>query len=141
MNFLYDNARKNFAMGNIKWKASGGDIIRCFLIGPEYTPNTELHETLSDIPTIARHGRDNLSSFTDGFELIINDPIAGICDAQDFTIIGYPTGIQIQYVILYKQGTNDNDSLLLSLINTSFTTDSRDIHMEWNNSNIRLFRI
>lgn len=140
-NFLYDNARKHFAMGNIKWKTTGGDTFRFFFLDASYTPDQVTHETLADIASNLRHGRDNLNTHTDGFELIINDPVGGICDAQDITVTGLPIGLNIGHVLVYKEGTSDADSLLLSLVNIPFVTDNRDIHIEWNNSPTKLFRV
>ena len=144
-NFLYDNARKNFAMGHIRWRSLGGDTFRFLFIDHEYIPDQVNHETLVDIPLQYRYGRESLGLPTDGFELIINDPINGICDAQDITITGLQTGLRIGYILIYKEGITDSDSLLLSLISMGqgmpFTTDSTDIFIEWNNTQVKLFRI
>jgi hypothetical protein len=144
MNILYDNARKHFAMGNIRWKSTGGDTIRFFFVNTIYEFDKVNHETLADIPGIYRYGRSG-QTFIDGFEMIINDPIGGICDAQDITITGLQAGLQIGSIVIYKEGTSDADSLLISSLNIGsgmpFISDGTDIHIEWNNTPIRLFRI
>jgi hypothetical protein len=143
-NFLYDNARKNFAMGNIKWMSSGGDTFMFFFVDSQYTADVANDETLAHLPSQYRYGRTG-QAFSDGFELIINDPMAGICDAQDLTITGIQAGLSIGSIIIYKLGTSDLDSLLIVNISMGsgmpFITDGSDIHMEWSNAYTRLFRI
>lgn len=144
-NFLYDNARKNFAMGNIQWRPVGGDIIRFFLVDSQYQPDQANHESLLDIPPQLRYGRNNLWTPPGGFELIVNIPAAGICDAQDITVTGINPGLNIGYIVIYREGISEAESYLISAVSLGsglpFVTDGKDIHIEWSNAPTRLFRL
>ena len=143
--FIYDNARKHFALGDIRWRESGGDTFRVFLLDSAYTPDKENHETLADIAAGYRFGMNNLWTPNAGFQLIIRDPVGGVFDAHDILITGLNTGLSIGYILIYCEGIADNSSLLLSLIDIRgqepFITDGKDIRIGWDDGPLKIFRL
>jgi hypothetical protein len=94
---LYDNGRKHFAMGDIHWKASGGDTIKVTLIdAADYTVNLSTHEYMNT-NTVAAAAKVATGTLT------LADPAAGVCDADDVTFTAV-TGDVSEALIIWKDG-------------------------------------
>ncbi len=136
-NRFYLKGKKHFAMGDIAWKAAAGSTIRCFLVdSADYTVDTTAHEFLSDIPVAAREGGSG-TGYNQGAQLTLIDAADdGILDASDTTLTAV-TGDQAEYIVIYKQGTSDADSILILLIDVAtglaITPNGNDILIQWDN--------
>jgi len=88
---LFSEARKDFAMGNIRWRSDGGDPIKVLAVSPAYEPDKIRHKILSDIQANLRCGNDGGRTINDFPSLVLIDPIDGICDAEDGSDAFIPT--------------------------------------------------
>lgn len=145
-NALYDKGRNHFAMGDILWKATGGSVIRAFLVDSlDYTVDLANHEFLSSVPVAGRvGGTAGGTAYNSGIQLTLLDPVAGVCDANDITFPAV-TGDQSEYILIYKMGTSDADSLLIALIDTAtglpVTPSGGDILVAWDNGANKIFKL
>lgn len=146
-NWLYDFGRNSFAKGEIAWKASGGDTIRCFLVDDAgYTPDSGAHDYLDDIPTTARKGNNGNSGRTDAPALTLIDPSAGVCDASDITFTSVSTGGSFDYLVIFKDdGVADTTSALLACIDTAtglpVSPNGGDINVAWDDGSNKIFKL
>jgi hypothetical protein len=136
MSAFYANGRKHFAMGDIAWKAAGGSTIRAFLLdSADYTVDLAAHEFLSSVPAAARIGGTG-TAYNQGAPLTLIDPADGVLDANDVTM-STVSGDQAEYILIYKQGTADADSILILLVDTAtglpVTPGGGDILITWDN--------
>jgi hypothetical protein len=136
-NRFYLKGKKHFAWGDVVWKAAGGSTIRCFLVdSADYTVDTTAHEFLSDIPVAAREGGSG-TGYNQGAPMTLIDAADdGVLDAADTTMTTV-SGDQAEYIVIYKQGTSDADSILLLLFDTAtglaITPNGNDILITWPN--------
>src|SRR4051812_41488182 len=107
-NALYDKGRQKFLEGSIAWLT---DNIKAVLVdGGAYTPNLSTHEFLSDIAGGARIATSaNLATKTS---------TAGVADADDVTFTAV-SGVQSEYVVLYKDTGVAATSPLICIIDTA----------------------
>jgi hypothetical protein len=136
-NRFYLKGKKHFAFGDIVWKAAAGSTIRCFIVdSADYTVDTSAHEFLSDVPAAAREGGSGTGYNQGALMTLIDAADDGILDAADTTMSAV-TGDQAEYIVIYKQGTADADSILLLLIDVAtglaITPNGNDILITWDN--------
>ncbi len=146
-NWLYDKGRNKFARGDINWKATAGDTIRCFLVDSAgYTPDSAAHEFISDVPTSARKGNSGNSGRADAPQLTLLDPSAGVCDANDITFTVVPAGGALEYLVLFKDdAVADTSSPLIACIDTAtglpVTPNGGDINVAWSEGSNKIFKL
>lgn len=143
---LFSNGKNEFALGNIKWKATDGSTIRAIFVSYNgYTPDLTNDKWFSDIPAECIKGSGNLSTRESGVLLTLIDPINGVCDAQDLTIEGILANETLNGIIFYKDTGDDSTSPLIAIIDDGaglpITTNGNDIIIEWNNGANKIFKL
>lgn len=143
-NKLYDSGRNAFAKGDIKWLASGGDNIRCFLLESTHVPNLVTHQFLSDIPNDRLGNSGNIAA-SDAPLLTLQDPSAGICDADDVTFTAVPNNKTVGYILIFKDTGDESTSPLIALIDSGVGlpvgTNGGDILIRWDNGANKIFKL
>lgn len=107
---FYATARKAFARGEIQWRASGGDTIRCVLVDTTaYTADlsTTGDEFLADIPLAAR--------IVPALLLAPLEPTDGVLDSSDITGVT-ATGVACGAVVIYQDTGSEATSRLIVYI-------------------------
>jgi phage tail sheath gpL-like len=134
-NQLYTLGRQAMSDGaSIAWLT---DNIKCVLVDSgQYTPNFATDANLSDIPVGARIATSaNMSSKTN---------VGGVFDAADvvFTAV---SGVQSEFVIIYKDTGTASTSKLIAYIDTAtglpVTPTGADITVTWDNGANKIFKI
>jgi hypothetical protein len=132
---LYQHGVKNFALGNVVWKASGGSNIRTALVDTaDYTVNLATHDFLDDVASAAREE-------TSGNMTLVDAAVDGVCDANDVVFTG-TAGDTCEGIITYRFVTNDADSLPLAWWDGAAglpVTLGGDVTVQWSGSG--LFKI
>lgn len=133
-NSLYDLGREAFLNADIDWTADNIKI--ALLDSGAYTPNLATHDFLNDVPggaIIATSG--NLASKTSS---------AGVADAADVTFTAV-TGVQCEYILIYKDTGVSSTSNLIGLIDTAtnlpITPNGGDITVVWDSGANRIFKL
>jgi len=107
-NTLFDKARQRFLEAQINWMT---DTIKCILVDTgAYTPQTAVHEFLSDIPTSAR--------IAGPVTLTAKATTGGAADAADCTFTSV-SGASIEAIILYSDTGTESTSPLIAYIDTA----------------------
>ena len=133
-NTLYDAARQRFLEAQINWLT---DTVKCILVDTgAYTPQTSVHQYLSDIPTSARiAGPVTLTS---------KATTGGAADAADCTFTSV-SGASIEAIILYKDTGTEATSPLIAYIDTAtglpITPNGGDIIVVWDSGANKIFRL
>lgn len=131
----YTQGIKNFALGNIVWKAAGGSTIKTLLIdSADYIVNLSTHETLTDVAAAAREEISGGMTLVDA----AND---GVCDANDVVFTG-TSGDACEGILVEKDTGVDGTSLLIAWWDTASglpVTLGGDVTVSWNASG--LFKI
>jgi hypothetical protein len=140
-NGLYKSGRTAFATGNIKWRALGGDTIRCLLVTRAYTPDLKKHQTLSDIPVAARLGKDGNTEPETFPQLTLLSPEDGICDANDVDFGMIPSGNEIKGVVLYKDDAKNKGTVLIAFVGVNFITNGTQVIIGWDGGPDKIFRL
>jgi hypothetical protein len=134
MNQLYAKASKRFLEGSINWNS---DTIKVYLVDQSvYGPDLANDEYLSDVPSGARvAGPVTLSGKT---------TTGGAADANDVTFTAV-TGVNIEYVLIYKDTGTESTSPLIALIDQAATLplspDGSDINVNWSNGTNKIFHL
>jgi len=123
-NTLFDKARQRFLEAQINWMT---DTIKCILVDTgAYTPQTAVHEFLSDIPTSAR--------IAGPVTLTAKATTGGAADAADCTFTSV-SGASIEAIILYSDTGTESTSPLIAYIDTAtglpITPNGGDIIVTW----------
>lgn len=144
-NRLYDTGRNAFARGEIQWKVAGS-VIRIMLIDSAlYIPDFVNEVFLWTVAPAARVGDNGSSDYDKGALMTLIDPVGGICDAADTTILNIPAGGPYEYILIYKEGTSEFDSQLIALIdiaiNLPVTTTGQDVLVSWDNGANKIFKL
>lgn len=133
-NTLYDKGRQAFLEGGIAWLT---DTIKAVLVdSAAYTANTATHQYLSDIAAGAR--------IATSAALTGKTSVNGVADANDavFTAV---TGVQSEYVVLYKDtGTATTSALILfmdTLTGLPVTPNGGDITVVFANDANKIFKL
>ena len=133
-NTLYDFARQRFLEAQINWMT---DTVKVILVDTgAYTPQTGIHQYLSDIPTSARiAGPVTLTS---------KATTGGAADAADVTFTSV-TGASIESIIIYADTGVEATSPLIAYIDTAtglpITPNGGDIIVTWDNGTNKIFKV
>lgn len=133
-NTLYDFARQRFLEAQINWMT---DTIKVLLVDTgAYTPQTSVHQYLSDIPTSARiAGPVTLTS---------KATTGGAADAADVTFTAV-SGASIESIIIYADTGTESTSPLIAYIDTAtglpITPNGGDIIVTWDNGTNKIFKV
>ena len=133
-NTLYDFARQRFLEAQINWMT---DTIKVILVDTgAYTPQTGIHQYLSDIPTSARiAGPVTLTS---------KATTGGAADAADCTFVSV-SGNSIEAIIIYADTGVEATSPLIAYIDTAtglpITPNGGDIIVTWDNGTNKIFKV
>lgn len=133
-NTLYDFARQRFLEAQINWMT---DTVKVILVDTgAYTPQTGIHQYLSDIPTSARiAGPVTLTS---------KATTGGAADAADCTFVSV-TGNSIEAIIIYADTGVEATSPLIAYIDTAtglpITPNGGDIIVTWDNGTNKIFKV
>ena len=133
-NTLYDFARQRFLEAQINWMA---DTIKVLLVDTgAYTPQTSVHQYLSDIPTSAR--------ITPPVTLTSKATTGGAADAADVTFPSV-SGASIEAIIIYADTGVEATSPLIAYIDTAtglpITPNGGDIIVTWDNGTNKIFKV
>lgn len=134
-NTLYDKARQRFLEAQIDWMS---DTIKCMLVDTgAYTPNTSVHEYLSDIPTSAR--------ITPPVTLTNKSTAGGAADAADCTFTSVSSTENIEAIVIFKDTGDEATSPLLAYIDTAtglpIQPNGGDIIVTWDNGANKIFKV
>ena len=133
-NTLYDFARQRFLEAQINWMT---DTIKVLLVDTgAYTPQTAVHQYLSDISGSARiAGPVTLTSKT---------TTGGAADAADVTFTSV-TGPSIEAIVIYIDTGTESTSPLVAFIDTAtglpITPNGGDIIVTWDNGVNKIFKV
>jgi hypothetical protein len=133
-NAIYDKGRQAFLEGGVAWLT---DNIKAVLVDSgQYTVNPATHQFLSDIAAGARIATSgNLGTKTS---------TSGVAGAANVT---WPavTGVQSEYIILYKDTGTATTSALLAFIDTAtglpVTPNGGDITVTWDTGANKIFKL
>lgn len=133
-NTLFDKARQRFIEAQINWMT---DTIKCILVDTgAYTPQTAVHEFLSDIPTSAR--------VAGPVTLTAKATTGGAADAADCTFTSV-SGPSIEAIVIYKDTGTESTSPLIAYIDTAtglpITPNGGDIIVTWDNGANKIFKV
>lgn len=133
-NTLYDYARQRFLEAQINWMT---DTVKVILVDTgAYTPQTAVHQYLSDIPTSARiAGPATMAG---------KATTGGAADANDVTFSAV-TGASIEAIIIYVDSGTEATSPLIAYIDTAtglpITPNGGDIIVTWDNGTNKIFKV
>lgn len=131
-NTLFDFARQRFLEAQINWMV---DTIKVILVDTgAYTPQTAVHQYLSDISQSARiAGPVTLTSKT---------TTGGAADAADVTFTSV-TGPSIEAIVIYSDTGTESTSPLIAWIDTAtglpITPNGGDIIVTWDSFALESF--
>ena len=133
-NTLYDYARQRFLEAQINWMT---DTIKCILVDTgAYTPQTGVHQYLSDIPTSAR--------IAGPVTLTAKSTTGGAADAADITFTSV-SGPSIEAIIIFADTGTESTSPLIAFIDTAtglpITPNGGDIIVTWDNGANKIFKV
>ena len=107
-NTLYDFARQRFLEAQINWMT---DTLKVLLVDTgAYTPQTSVHQYLSDIPTSAR--------IAGPVTLTAKATTGGAADAADVTFTAV-SGTSIEAIVIYADTGTESTSPLIAYIDTA----------------------
>lgn len=133
-NTLYDFARQRFLEAQINWMTN---TIKVILVDTDaYTPQTSIHQYLSDIPTSAR--------IAGPVTLTAKATTGGAADAADCTFPSV-SGASIEAIVIYADTGTESTSPLIAYIDTAtglpITPNGGDIIVTWDNGTNRIFKV
>ena len=133
-NTLFDHARQRFLEAQINWMT---DTIKVFLVSTSaYTPQTAVHQYLSDIPPSGR--------IAGPVTLTAKATTGGAADAADCTFTSV-SGATINAIVICKDTGTEATSPLIAYIDTAtglpITPNGGDIIVTWDNGVNKIFRV
>lgn len=133
-NTLYDFARQRFLEAQINWMT---DVVKVILVDTgAYTPQTAVHQYLSDIPTSAR--------IAGPVTMTGKATTGGAADANDVTFTAV-SGTSIEAIIIYVDTGTESTSPLIAFIDTAtglpITPNGGDIIVTWDNGTNKIFKV
>lgn len=133
-NTLYDFARQRFLEAQINWMT---DTIKVILVDTgAYTPQTSIHQYLSDISGSAR--------IAGPVTLTAKATTGGAADAADCTFTSV-SGASIEAIVIYKDSGSEATSPLIAFIDTAtglpITPNGGDIIVTWDNGINKIFKV
>jgi hypothetical protein len=144
-NALYDFGRNEFARGDIKWLAAGGDTIRACLLKTTYTPDLVNHDFFDDVSTYVV-GNSGNQTRADCPQITLSDPSAGVVDGGDVTLTTVPGAVgQCDYILIFRDDGADGTSQLIALYDTAtglpVTPNGGDITIQWDDGANKIFKL
>ncbi len=116
-NTLFDFARQRFLEAQINWMT---DTIKVILVDTgAYTPQTAVHQYLSDIPTSAR--------IAGPVTLTAKATTGGAADAADCTFTSV-TGSSIEAIVIYSDTGTESTSPVIACIDTATGLNSVSLY-------------
>ncbi len=133
-NTLYDFARQRFLEAQINWMTN---VVKVILVDTgAYTPQTAVHQYLSDIPTSAR--------IAGPVTMTGKATTGGAADANDVTFTAV-SGASIEAIIIYIDNGTEATSPLIAYIDTAtglpITPNGGDIIVTWDNGTNKIFKV
>ena len=133
-NTLYDYCRQRFLEAQINWMT---DTVKVILVSTSaYTPQTAVHQYLSDIPPSGR--------IAGPVTLTAKATTGGAADAADCTFTSV-SGATINAIVIYKDTGTEATSPLIAYIDTAtglpITPNGGDIIGTWDNGVNKIFRV
>ena len=133
-NTLYDFSRQRFLEAQINWMT---DTVKVILVDTgAYTPQTAVHQYLSDIPTSAR--------IAGPVTMAGKATTGGAADANDVTFAAV-AGASIEAIIIYVDSGTEATSPLIAYIDTAtglpITPNGGDIIVTWDNGTNKIFKV
>ena len=133
-NTLYDFARQRFLEAQINWMT---DVVKVILVDTgAYTPQTAVHQYLSDIPTSAR--------IAGPVTMTGKATTGGAADANAVTFTAV-SGTSIEAIIIYVDTGTESTSPLIAFIDTAtglpITPNGGDIIVTWDNGTNKIFKV
>lgn len=131
-NTLYDFARQRFLEAQINWMT---DTIKVILVDTSaYTPQTSVHQYLSDISSSAR--------IAGPVTLTAKSTVGGAADGADVTFTSV-SGPSIEAIVIYVDTGTESTSPLIAYIDTAtglpITPNGGDIIVTWDSLGINDF--
>lgn len=138
-NAWYDEGPKEFALGNIAWKASGGSSIKTLLVDTAAYTYSAAHANLSDIPGGARVG-------TPVALTLIDAAAGGVLDANDVSFTGLVSPPSVEAIVVYKDTGVEATSTLLCYIDQATSglptpAGVSQVDVSWNNGADKIARL
>ena len=133
-NTLYDYCRQRCLEAQINWMT---DTVKVILVSTSaYTPQTAVHQYLSDISGSAR--------IAGPVTLTAKATTGGAADAADCTFTSV-SGATINAIVIYKDTGTEATSPLIAYIDTAtglpITPNGGDIILTWDNGVNKIFRV
>ena len=133
-NFLFNDAREAFLTGQINWLE---DAIKVMLVHAGIDLTASDHHVLSDVGTSFRVNSGPIT-------LTNKTAAGGAADGADCTFTAV-TGSSIRWIVIYRDGENEADSLLIAAIDTAtglpITPNGGDIIVTWDNGQNKIFKL
>jgi len=127
-NFIYKKTKQALLNGAINFSANQFKVL--FLKSSEYTPDEDVDEFVSDIPSSAISARSsNIGNLSNTL---------GIVDGDDVIVDNYNGGT-FEAIAFYQVGSSDSDSRLIFYIDTSeglpyiVTANNTTVTILWSN--------
>lgn len=133
-NTLFDFARQRFLEAQINWMT---DTIKVILVDTgAYTPQTSVHQYLSDISASAR--------IAGPVTLTAKATTGGAADAADVTFTAV-SGASIEAIVIYVDTGTESTSPLIAYIDTAtglpITPNGGDIIVTFDNGTNKIFKL
>ena len=133
-NTLYDFARQRFLEAQLNWLT---DTIKVILVDTgAYTPQTAVHQYLSDISASSR--------IAGPITLTAKTTTGGAADAADVTFTSV-SGPSIEAIVIYMDTGTESTSPLIAFIDTAtglpITPNGGDIIVTWDNGVNKIFKV
>ena len=133
-NTLYDYCRQRFLEAQINWMT---DTVKVILVSTSaYTPQTAVHQYLSDISGSAR--------IAGPVTLTAKSTTGGAADAADITFTSV-SGPSIEAIVIYSDTGTESTSPLVAFIDTAtglpITPNGGDIIVTWDNGVNKIFKV
>ena len=144
-NFIYNEAKRAIAEGEIDF-GSGGTDIRALLVMTNTTADTETNvNTISGFTTLDEMNGANYARIALSSE-VVNEDVANNraeFDAADITWSALGAGTrQVQALIIYKHVGADSSNVPIAFIDTGgfpFTANGGNVTIQWNAEGIVQF--
>lgn len=127
-NFIYKKTKQAFLNGGISFSSNQFKVL--FLKSSEYTPDEDVDEFVSDIPSSAISARSsNIGNISNTL---------GIVDGDDVIVDNYNGGT-FEAIAFYQVGSSDSNSRLIFYIDTSeglpyiVTANNTTVTILWSN--------
>ena len=133
-NTLFDYARQRFLEAQINWMT---DTIKVFLVSTSaYTPQTAVHQYLSDIPPSG--------PVAGPLPLTAQATTGGSADAADCAFTSVPGATSI-VIVIFQETATESTTPLIAYIDTAtglpITPNGGDIIVTWDNGVNKIFRV